>query len=163
MDWKDAARKALVGDKVELVNAPGLWIRPKKLSTEVTDQLGELQRDFFRQGDNRAKVKEYKEIEEKLKQQGKTLEDADPMELLAAAPQMPGDYRPKQYSMALAAGIGEHNFEDGQGKLICDGRQFDKATVDQVLEWGPLAQEIFQIIYGYNFPLPKRSDGKSET
>ena len=162
--WKDSTRRTLLGPQVTLKATGGeCWIRAKKLSIEAADKIGELQRSLFRGAENKAKVRKIREIEDKLKAEGKTLEDADDLELIEAVPEMDPAYRDQIYRIALADGVGEHNFTDDAGTIIGEGKVFDEATIKEVLEWEPLATEIFQAIQGHNRPLARRSGENSGT
>jgi hypothetical protein len=164
MGWKDATRRNLVGGKVELVaTGKECWIRPKKLSTAAADRINELQRGVFADAENRAKIRKFREIEERLKAEGKSIEDADSMELMECAPQMEAGYRNEIFQIALEHGIGEHNFVDDTGNLVGQGKIFDESTIVGILDWEPLAAEIFQAIQEYNRPLASRSGGSSMT
>jgi hypothetical protein len=162
--WKDAARRTLVGSKAVLQTTGGeCWVRPKKLGIEATDKISELQRSLFRNRENREKFRKYQEIEKRLAEEGKTIEDADSLELIEYVPEMDPAYRDQIYRIALADGIGEHNFVDDAGTLIGGGKTFDEKTIAEILEWEPLATEIFLAIQGHNRPLARRSGGKSGT
>jgi hypothetical protein len=162
--WKDSTRRTLIGPQVKLkATGEECWIRAKKMSIEATDKIGDLQRSLFRNRENREKLRKYQEIEKRLKEEGKTLEDADPLELIEYVPEMEPTYRDQIYRIALADGIGEHNFVDDTGNLIENGKIFDEKTIAEILEWEPLATEIFQAIQGHNRPLARRSGRNSGT
>lgn len=162
--WKDSTRRTLLGPEVFLkATSNECWIRAKKLGIEATDKISDLQRSLFRGTENRAKFRKYQEIEKRLKEEGKTLEDADPLELIEYVPEMDPAYRDQIYRIALADGIGEHNFVDDDGKIIGDGKVFDEVTIKGILEWEPLATEIFLAIQNHNRPLTKGSGGSSGT
>lgn len=161
--WQEATRRALIGGKVELKTVPGLWIAPRKLSTAVSDQIGEMQRASLTSGDNRQKSKELRALEERLIAEGKKLDDADPLELMAVQPVIDPAVRASIYRLALSDGVGEHNFTDDAGAAIGDGKAFDKDTIEAILEWDDLARELFDIIREWSRPLASRSEGKSSS
>jgi hypothetical protein len=70
---------------------------------------------------------------------------------------IPKDMSTDVARLSLQYGIGEHNFDDADGKLICEGLKLDDASIKDILDYGPLAQEISAIVSGYNGPLAKRS------
>ncbi len=72
-------------------------------------------------------------------------------------------YRDQIYRIALADGVGEHNFVDDAGSLIGEGKVFDETTIAEILEWEPLATEIFQTIQEHNRPLTSGSGRSSGT
>ncbi len=162
MGWQESARKAMVGEKVLLETTGGeCWFRPRKWSTATTDAIGELQRRYMR--DNREKLKGQKEYEKRLVDEGKTLEQADPLELIQFVAEAGADFRPEIYRLALADGIGEHNFGDESGGLIGGGKAFDEKTIEEIIAWDPLATEMFVAMNRFNFPLAKGNAPTSQT
>ena len=162
--YKDATRRAFIGTRVQLktISTPEeeFWVRPRKLSSGVADEIAEIQRDYLRK--NRETLRGYKELEARLKAEGKTLEDVDSLVLLEFIPQGDAEMRPAMYRRAFADGIGEHNLVGDDGKTIADGEHLDKDAVEFIIGWDPLAIELFSIIQQYNLPLPKGSEATSK-
>jgi hypothetical protein len=165
MGYKDATRRAFIGPRAVLTtisaDAEEYWIRPRKLSSEAADKIAELQRAYLRE--NRENIRGYKEFTAQLEAAGKTVEDADPLALLDFVPRGDPEMRSVIYRLAFADGIGEHNLVGDDGKTIGDGKCLDKAAVEFIIGWDPLAVELFGIIQRYNLPLPKGSEAKSKT
>ncbi len=163
--YKDATRRAFTGPRAALktisTEAEEYWIRPRKLSSEIADKIAELQRAYLRE--NRENIRGYKEFTAKLEAEGKTLEDADSLALLDFVPRGDPEMRSVIYRMAFADGIGEHNLVGDDGKTIGDGTHLDKASIEFIVGWDPLAIEMFAIIQQYSLPLPKGSEAKSKT
>jgi hypothetical protein len=177
MGWKEATRLALVGEKkkIEIISADKeRWIRPKKLPVEVADEIGELSRSDLRMPENKELIPQYRALIKEMEAEGKVkdgkfaegLEDDERTEinvkLSMVAPISDKELRNKIFRLYLLHGIGEHNFEsDEDGKPVGEGKVFPIQTVDEILEWGPLADEIVGIIKEYNSPLPKGSESTS--
>jgi len=164
MGWKESTRKVLVGPQVALkTTGDECWIQPKKLSQETADQIAELQRDFYAGSENRTKVRGARELAARLEKEGKTIQEADPMDLFELSPPLDPEYRKRLYLASLTGGIGKHNFVDDAGTLICAGDRLDEKTILEICEWNDLAQEIHQVIMEWNNPLATRSGGSSGT
>ncbi len=165
MGYKDSTRKAFIGPRVVLntISGPGeeYWIRPRKYSSGVSDEIQDLQRSYMRK--NRENLKGYKRIEEAMKAQGKTLEDADPLDLVQFGVTSEKGLLETMYRLSLGDGIGEHNLTGDDGKIICDGKALDESNIEFIIHWDQLAREIVTAIQGWNFPLPAGSAPKSAT
>jgi hypothetical protein len=163
--YKDATRRAFVGPRAVIQciskGEEEYWIRPRKLSSGVADEIAELQRAYLRE--NRESIRGYREFEARLKSEGKTLEQADSLELLNFVPHGDPGMRPAIYRLAFADGIGEHNLVGDDGKTIGGGKCLDKAAIEFIVSWDPLAIELFAIIQQYNLPLPSGSGAISST
>jgi hypothetical protein len=61
--------------------------------------------------------------------------------------------------VVILHGIHDHNFDDEDGKKIV----FNDENVSELLEHFTVASEMFQIVMGFNAPLPQGSGEKSET
>jgi hypothetical protein len=165
MGWKEVSRRAFIGEKIPLKSAgdSGLYIRPRKLSQDAADELGEITRSMFRSGDFE-KSKRLRDLIKELDAEGKTLDDADQLELLYLMPPAAGGNRAKMFEICLLHGIGEHNLTDDSGKVIGEGRLLDPRTVKELIEEAaPLAAEMFAAIQAFNRPLDEGSGRTSST
>ena len=178
MGWQDETRRALIGEKVELQSVGGkLWIRPKKLSTDASDELKKFGRRLLGDKESRDRVGKLLEMRsnpERLEELRKRIqgngyeklseeEREEFLEYINVSQLLEGDDRTELYRLVIRDGIGEHNFEDDAGKLINGGKSFDEKTVEEILAWDDLATEIFEAINGYSRPLAERSSVSSET
>lgn len=167
--WRDAARRALVGEKVDLKTTNGeLWIRPKKLSQAATDAIKDIRAKPVTGAGSKEMMRRAMKIREKYKDDidlaalDKMPED-DRLEIIDLYSAMRAGPQAEVYRIMLAHGIGEHNFADDAGKLVGGGQTLDPKTVDEVLEWGDLAVEIVAAIEAYNRPLAQATGGTSQT
>ncbi len=179
MGWKEATRLALVGEKkkIDIISSDKeRWIKPKKLPVEVADEIGELTRSDLRAPENKELLPQYRALIKQMEAEGK-LKDGKPAENLnddertemniklgMISPLTDKGLRNKIFRLYLLHGIGEHNLEsDEDGKLVGEGKVLPTKTVDEILEWGPLAEEMVAIIQKYNAPLARGSESTSET
>jgi len=171
--WQDITRRAMVGDWVPLectrpLLADGklgdaeLRFRPKKLPQAVADEITALQTSVLSKDGNFAKVKEAKAIIDKVKDEKREkFTDAETMLLMQSTPNLPAGMRARIFELAVRNGIGEHNFPDGAGGIVGEGKAFDDLAIKEIAEWGPLCEEITEIVLVYSRPLATRGPGNS--
>lgn len=169
MAWQEAARRSLVGDKVELRSVGGeLWIRPKKLSQAAVDAVKDLRGKSLSGPGGKDVTKRALKIREKYKgaladQPLDQVPEEDLAEIIDLYSVIRSGPQREIYRAELQHGIGEHNFVDDAGKPIGGGRTLDAKTIDEVLEWSDLAVEIVNAIEAYNRPLGTATGGTSQT
>jgi hypothetical protein len=162
--WKESARKALVGEKVELKATGGeCFVRPKKLPTEVTDEIRGLRLSMIEVDGNAERVRHYQAVVKAAKDAGREISEDEAASLMGAMPKVPTAMRASIYRLHLVHGIGEHNFTNDEGALIGAGGAFDVATVDAILQWDDLASEISAAVEAWNSPLPQKPAETSST
>lgn len=136
----------------------------------TADAITEWRRKILERPGAMVKIRRLNELHEKYQgilvgeeiDPGKVAE-LDGAELVELSNALAPKDRSEPYRLALADGIGGHNFCDDAGKPVGGGETFDKATVDQVLELDVMAAEIFGIVEAYNRPLASRSGRSSGT
>ena len=169
MAWKDSARRSLIGDQVVLVSTGGaLWIRPKKLSIAALDEICDIRNKAVVASDRKKSMKQAIRLQEKHPGlfEGQGVEDLDTeerLEILELYSSLRTGANHEVYRISIVHGVGEHNFVDEKGDLLGRGQTLDSKTVDEILEWGDLATEIYKAIEGYNSPLAKMTGGISPT
>lgn len=169
---KDVTRRHLVAeDQVPMECVGGeIWIKPKKWSEEADDKLRAFGMAAFRGEGGRESLKKLRRLQAKYADRAESgeLEDAevgedDIADLAQIQAVMSDSERRGFYAVALLDGVGHHNIDSGKGELVQGGFGLDKKTVDQVLDWKDLAEEMFEAVRAYNRPLAKGSDSKSTT
>lgn len=171
--WQDITRRAMVGALVGLectrspledgtLSEPRLHLAPKKLPQSVADEIMEIQTSVLIVGDNLKKARDNEALVKRIREEKRDPTEEEAMELMRSTPSLPPGARDKIYRLALANGVGKHDFADETGSLVEGGLRFDEATVDGVLAWGPLAEECTGIILGYTRPLAKKESQSSD-
>ncbi len=166
--WKEVSRRLMFGPEVPLKTLAGeYWIKPKKLSVQAADEFAEISRSIYLTGDIE-KTKKFRELVKQTEAEGKDLDDVlkdmDPLELMRIIPQHDKEHRARVYEIVMLHGIGEHNLQDDNGKVIHEGKYLDQKTVNEILEEAaPLAEEIFMIVQDLNASLRKGSGSISPT
>lgn len=170
MNWKEAARRSMVGPKVELKAAGGeLWIRPKKLSQAAVDAIREQRAVSVSSQEFQGSLRRARVLQERypglftgeIDEAAIAAEDrGEILELYATLQAAP---RAAAFRLQLLHGVGEHNFSDDAGMLVGDGKVLDDNTITGILEWGDLAAEMVAAIEAYNAPLVAASPATSPT
>lgn len=156
--WRDITRTALTSGWCELKCTNGqLKVRVKKLPQWVTDEITQLQLSAM-QGEGFAeKVKRYRATMAKAAEENRDLTEEESLELLPSVPTLPKGLSDDVARLALEHGIAEHNFTDGAGGFVGEGKVLPKEVIDEVLQWGPLANELTQEVLQFSRPLRKTS------
>jgi len=160
--WEQAARVSILGEKRELESLPGYWIRPKKYGVRGENDI------------NAASLRETKsipiKIQRKLLEAFKDKEQLTDEELasildddeLDAILDKQRQNTSKTYDvmrLVLLYGIGAHNFDDQDSS----SEVVSEALVEQILEYEPIAEEVFGIVAAHNRPLASGMSSTSET
>ncbi len=152
--WKTDARKTRLGPEVKLQTLGGKRrFRPCKWSVEATDQIRELQNSVYFAPEHREKLKALSELRDKLKAEGKGIEEASYEQLRDLTPEIPLPIKLQIYRLALLHGVGDHDFRDETGALIGGGDRLDAETVEEILAWADLAKEMYAPVEAWNRPL----------
>ena len=160
MGWEDSTRKALLGPVVQLkATNDECYVRAKKLPTRVTDEIADIQATVQRtiRAGGVDRVQKIRDLAAEVEAGNRKPTEEEAALVLEIAPNLPTDYRTNLMRLAIQHGVGEHNFTNGDGKPLAGGKAFDAETVEAILQWGDLAEEIFKSVMAWNRPLPKGS------
>lgn len=156
MGWENSTRKSLVGSRVALkATGEECHVAPKKLPTEVVDEVRSIRLAMLEDGDNPERMRAYQAIFKKAQAEGRDPTEDEVGDLLKTVPHFSKAMRTAIYRLYLTHGIGEHDFADDAGALVGGGRTFPEEIVMKILEWDDLASEIGTVVEGWNAPLAK--------
>lgn len=161
MNWEDKSRLKRLGEKHDLVSLEGHWMRPIKYSVEGEEEIRLAQLklgEHYPRGVLRKLAKKYKDIETMRPQEMiAKLDDEDLEELLDQTKSFKAGEQATYKKLVLLHGIGEHNFENGEGKL----EEVTEDFVGRLCANKELAGEMQEIAEVHNRPLAKGSGLKS--
>jgi hypothetical protein len=160
--WQDIARRAMVGEKHPLASANGeLFVCPKKLPQRVADEIASLQMSALMEDGSVEKIKRLRAAKKKADDEHRELTEEEQVDLLPSIPEMPPGQKDKIARLCLQFGIWGHNFPNGDDSLIGGGQTFDDGAITGILEWGPMAAEITEVVTVHNRPLLEKKQGNS--
>ena len=155
-NWKESARRKIVGDAEELKTFPGYWIKPKKYSVTGKDAINDEQRKLQQGIDRRSVASVVKKL--KIKADGKTEDQLleEVMDRLTddeLAAMIDSQFVPSAayIKIRLMEGIHSHNFCDAAESLDV------KTLVNDILDYPEIAGEMLAIVERFNAPLARKS------
>lgn len=163
MSWEDKSRLKRLGEKHDLISLDGCYIKPIKYSIEGEEAINQARlkiRDKFPKGMISKLAKKYKgigtltptEMVAKL-----TAEEVEELIEQTAAAE-PGS-QTEHIKLVLLHGIGEHNFQNGEGKP----EEVNEDFAARICEDKALAIEMLGVIETHNRPLALKTGSKSGT
>ena len=165
---RDITRRHLMAaDPVPMQCVDGeIWIKPKKWSEEADDQIRSFGLAALRGPEGREALNKLRKLEKKYGGEidpNAEVSEEDLEDLAQVQIVLNESERRALYEAALLAGVGEHNIIDDDGNPVNGGFGLDKKTVQEILDWKDLADEMFKAVQEYNRPLPRTSEPKSGT
>jgi len=165
MNWKEDARRTIIGKKKDLVSFPGYWVKAKKYSTQGKDEITEATRNVQKGIDKKTLMSAAKKVRAKGGRENIT--DDEIFDLLTAE-----EISTLMDSSTVAAselfkakiknGMESHNFCDGDIETRSTDKDI-KGFATEILEFEEIALEIIKIIEDFNRPLVQKTSLTSET
>lgn len=155
-EWRTAARRTRVGERIELTSLPGYWIKPQKYSVEAANKIRALEQQL----QDNVTVEGRDFIVRKAKAARQAADELDIASVLAACDETELVWFLAQIKTAdpavatmhqrlvLLHGIGEHNFTDENG-VLC---KVEESFVDQIMDYAEPALEMYTIVQEWNRP-----------
>lgn len=160
MGFKAETRRAFVGPKHELEclkkeDSSGkiysIW--PKKLPQWASDKINALQTRVLV---NPGAVTRVKALA-KAREDGRELTDEETAGAATIMQEMPEGINAEIARLCVENGIGQHDFDDDDGKIIGEGLRVTPELVSVIMDFWPLAQEIAKVVSEYSRPLLQKS------
>lgn len=162
INWKIAADRMTIGEKVELKSLPGFWVQPRKFSKAAESQMiavaarAQMKKESVRRTIlEGARAREQSDIG---KMSGELPEDLKEKVVMAIVENMtPEEFADTDTQLVkLAYGVHAHNF-NGEP----EGGSLEWAR--RLLEYRDIFNEILAIVEAKNAPLPLPTSGSSAT
>jgi hypothetical protein len=162
INWKVAADRATVGERVELVTLPGYWVRPRHYS-----KLGEAEilaaqtRSMAKSRAVASSVidayikKPSSDVESMIG--GMSIEDQKNVSIKVmegATAETVGHQ--EEDVMRIAFGVEDHNFKGEPSRASVEWAR-------EIMPYGGIANEILELVVEKNRPLARRTSPSSET
>jgi len=158
IDWKIAANRMVIGEKVELKSLPGYWVQPRRYTKQGEAEILAAQTRVIA-NTKALSAALYDEAKRKTGSDADAIADTTALEKEITAkiienvsPEMVG--RLEETKAKILLGIAAHNFTK-EGIPTLD-------WVNDVMEYSPIANEILAIVEDYNRPLLQKVSDKSE-
>ena len=164
MNWKEDARRTIIGKKENLVSFEGYWVKAKKYSTQGKDEITEATRNIQKGIDKKVLMSAAK----KYRSTGKDVVSEDELfDLLTAeeiATMMDSSTVPTSelFKAKLKNGVYSHNFCEGDIETRSTEKDI-KGFANDILEFEEIALEIIKIVEDFNRPLVVKTSSISET
>ena len=174
--WQTAARNKRLGPKTELVTfekpqedgGGKYWIRPQKLSIEASSELRHLNAELaskvppsvqraLKEASKRWQAENNTDAEPPFAELQALLSD-DEWNAVSSSLEVLVNQADK-IKLLLTHGIGEHNFDGEDGKIL----ELNEALVDAWMEHEALAAEMVAIVEAWNRPLANGSEPSLQT
>jgi len=160
INWKVAADRVAIGEKIELESMPGYWVRPRRYTKQGEAEILAAQTRAIGQS---------KQIAASMMNQ-MPAPDSDSEEMTGMSPQTRNDLamvvmqnatadmvgKVEEDTLRILFGIEDHNFNG-------ETEQASKDWASEVMQYTDIANEILVLVRGQNLPLGLRTSHKSGT